>query len=575
VACKQIPASDGINIVGVPIGAAVWVSSQVDETFEDIHEDLSLLKGFASNVDDRQGIHYHQAATNILVKAVHPRAVFTARVVNPATVGGLLSMAVSDGRCPPNIYHLDTHISAVIDTFRSFDKVFRDTAIYLRGLTASAGELSIDATSFASKLVALPFRRGGYQWRSLVNLAPVAHLAGGIAAARVAHRATTRKGTPLLKSLAQVPFAQESGLIASHAIVVKSVTEANLAKLPVLRRGLTGSARSTAQAARSEAVTNNTKDTAKDLSDSMAQELKERAGPRHRLQHALTSAVEEGAARRILAAASPIQKSIMQANTQRGGYEWAMATPTDTAMSLNNRDYDYASSSHLGLNIVKPNTACPRGCYRKDGSTRIMQLDGSHGFRCSKANKHFHHERGVKEVMAASVCAGAVSRKASSSDVAQPVGGHIVPDTCFVAPGLDGGNTDYSIVVAHDASILTRMATRVKLKNTLYKAGSAELGLTLVPFVQNSLGGLCNDALFHIKTLAKLAAGQATDSVMANNFMPYWVTRFSVHMQRVAGDAIARSLVAPTADEGKPGLPSSKVFASYLSYTDVMGAVTE
>jgi hypothetical protein len=57
-------------------------------------------------------------------------------------------------------------------------------------------------------------------------------------------------------------------------------------------------------------------------------------------------------------------------------------------------------------------------------------------------------------------------------------------------------------------------------------------------------------------------------------FTPYWVTRFSVHMQRVAGDAIARSLVAPTADEGKPGLPSSVVFSSYLSYTDVMGAGT-
>ena len=58
-------------------------------------------------------------------------------------------------------------------------------------------------------------------------------------------------------------------------------------------------------------------------------------------------------------------------------------------------------------------------------------------------------------------------------------------------------------------------------------------------------------------------------------FTPYWVTRFSMHMQRVSGNAIARSLAAPTRDEGKGGLPSSEVFGSYLSYVDVMGAVTE
>lgn len=58
-------------------------------------------------------------------------------------------------------------------------------------------------------------------------------------------------------------------------------------------------------------------------------------------------------------------------------------------------------------------------------------------------------------------------------------------------------------------------------------------------------------------------------------FMPYWVTRFSIHMQRVSGDAIARSLVAPTVDEGKGGIPSTEVFNSYLSYVDSMGAGSE
>jgi hypothetical protein len=104
----------------------------------------------------------------------------------------------------------------------------------------------------------------------------------------------------------------------------------------------------------------------------------------------------------------------------------------------------------------------------------------------------------------------------------------LVDVTCVMADATSSYHATQSIESVMDARAVSKVRK--------YQARARELGRIFVPWVFSSLGGFHSRALQLIREMA----GQMEDPWMREQFVPFWVSCFSVAAQRWADDSIAR-----------------------------------
>lgn len=524
----NVPSDEGITVVGVPVGSDAYVVRKAAECAESIQRDFPLLVEFAEATDDVNGPYHAQAALLTLVRAVAQRANYRLRVVNPSVDG-------------------------VVRVLRQHDAAFRQAGCDILGIR-DAGGLCRAAAAPVAAIAALPFRKGGVQWRSMADFADVAYLAGAASAVRVAHNACTPPSsrsttswlpakvlTKPLSDITLFQFGDELGISGAYDRVAQALcaADANLGNAT------------------------NDADRRTALHSAVASELSAPA-PKGRglgLQRALTAAFENASYERIHDSLSGAAQSVLQASSTKGAYAFGVTAPSSADLCLTRRDLRIAVMRRVQVPVID-SAMVGSQCQRCKKDTLLA--DGSHAFACSAGNKHMRHDRLAKDNVACARSSGASARGASCADVDTPHNPNSAPDVFLTAPGLVDIVTDVSWVISERAHLSRRMADRAKVKHRLYAAGARSLGKQFTTFIMNNMGGIAAEGLALLKSLSRVAADGAPDADVAAAFTPYWTARFSVLAQRIAGDAITWSLQPWSAHErwvGNSRFASSKATA--------------
>jgi hypothetical protein len=519
---EQIPADQGVDLLGIPVGAAEWVGQHLQRSLDDVVADIGLVEEFVEGEADGRNLYHLQAASLMLIRAVLPRMTYHVRASRPE----------------------DTQLVA-----EAFDLAFTGAAARMFGL--SAAELA-DPTSVLARTSALSHRMGGMAWRRLVPLRDVAFVAAATAAARVARTVSTEGGTPPMTCLQQVPFATELGIMAARERLERRAT--------TLRADLDG-----------EASSANYIGAGRALDKLLRVELRERGAEGQRLQHILTLALERAERRKLVDELAGAARSHLEGASWPGAMAFATVAPATDELRMANRDFRTAVQRALFapvLSVADVGRPCPKKCFSTVGGRRqtfVLEASGAHAFSCSRGGKTQRHE-GLKATVAdAALATGATTVSvATSADIdqeprAQPSGGadgggaaaaqggrEHLPD--LVVKGSGGACfqdtlLDVFIIMVERERLSNRLTEQLNRKGERYAAGAARLGRKLVRFGVNNLGGLCEEANGFLKDLTRLATSHSTDPDAPRAFAAYWRARISIRVHQLAANSVAQSLL--------------------------------
>jgi hypothetical protein len=535
----HVPLSEGITVVGVPVGSDAYVVAFAADKSTQIQLDFPLLVDFAKDTDCGTGLYHAQVAMLSLTRVTAQRANYRLRVVDPAIDG--VNTVLTE--------HDFAFVTAGCEILGDLDpESFRSPAGSVhsrRGPGAAGGRArrgNRNSICSPAEIAALPCRKGGLQWRSMSNLSDVAYLAGATSAARVAEKACT----PLPPSY----------LTSWHPAKVNSKPLASIALFEFGDElGITGANDRVAQllcaveAPLGGATTDEDRKHA--LHTAVTDELKKPSPKGFGLQKTITAAVEDAHHTLIHNSLPPSGKAVMEAASTKGAYAYLITAPSSESLRLSRREMRIAAQRRTQVPVLAPPKAgsmCPR-CGQ-----HVLLADGSHAFACAAGDgKHHRHNRLAMETIACARSAGASSRGASCADVDTPYNPNSSPDTFIAAPGLKDIVTDVSWVISERPGLAGRYKERRKAKHALYAAGARRNDNTFIVFLVNNMGGIAADGLALLKTLSHIAADSAPDIDVARLFAPYWTARFSVLAQKIAASAIIWSQQSWAAHERKVG----------------------
>jgi hypothetical protein len=526
-AIQQVDASQGVVVVGVPMGNATWVRNHVRTTLTKAADILPVVARFAHT-----GPYNIQAANLIMVRCVFQRTVYLARTVRPA----LIQEAATD-----------------------FDHVFRTTLAEINDIQAAV--LTADSGT-TSKQAELPIIMGGLQWRRLTCILDAAFLGGFTAAARVAHGIQSPPGTAALPDLASVPFSQELGALRAREHILE--------ELHVVTRD--AALAETICAAHGSVTAGQLLQPVTQVDGHIKAELADHVPPQRRTQRCLTAALEVIARARLqLRTLSPTAASHMDAASTRGAYEFLTAIPWTKELSLTNRDMVMAIKRRLRLNVLPDSmraTHCNLGCRA------VVTLDGAHTFVCRRGGRtQWRHDSVANTLIQCAKSAGVPARPATVADEDRPDKAQSKPDV--VIAGITSqlpNNVDVTFVRVENTDVASDVAARVTKKMRGHHDAARRVGHDFTPFVVNGLGGLePRHALALIRELAQRAAAHNIDEWVGKQFTPHWLARFSIVTQRLAANSLQRSMAAPSQYASRIGGAAAAADGAFDAYVRAAG----
>lgn len=557
---QVVPASEGITVLGTPVGEHDWEIQQVHGIFEAVTgTDLPLVRDFTrllshpppagpadtsyaqprrprqeQRVIPDEDTCRLQCASLVAVRVIFARVAYVLRMVRPS-----VTFAAAYG----------------------FDLKFREALAGMFHLPVA----SLTMDTVASRIAALPIRRGGLQWRRATDVALRAFFAGSVAAARVAVTLTDSVLDARVRSVAAIPFAAELGIILAHDRVVARLTE---------RMSVAG------WDDHHSALTRETLTAIIDRDLVVAPTAFDQ-----RLQRYLTGVTEHcdyDILRRELPRA---QADALMSGVMRGAYDLLTTVPWTLSLTVSDHAIRIYVARRLQLPVLpadRDGQRCPLRCTpsgtsgssaavarrRLSGAApppAVARLDsyGHHSLLCPAGGvRLWRHNCFAALLMEAARSVGWVAA------VATPAATHFEgfprsqEQVDIVLYGSMGGsppqpsvftNIDVSVVHIEHAGHMTRIAERAALKRRRYLVASSAVDHEFTPFILTSSGGLGPDALVLLRAMGQAAATAADSVWVGETFLSYWARRFSILGAQLSADAITRSLATgpPTSQLGR------------------------
>jgi hypothetical protein len=495
LACpKQIPATEGLEVAGIPIGAPEWRRERVKRKFNDVAErDLPLVTAFAEAHPDNL-----QIGLQLLVQCVFAEVIYLLRTSNP------------DHARP---------------AAAEFDKAFR---LALAQLCSLDERDIVPEPSIASRRAALPVKLGGMQWRRARDLALPAFVGGALAAAKVAARltSTARRGVHVSK-LEEIPFAMELGISDAVAALVDHLNDGHCAPPDDC----------TSWEAYVDAA--------------ITKELQRESPKDKSFQHVVTKQLELNDCAVLKRDLDRPGANHLDAMGMQGCRNWVHCLPTDDNFRMTAPQVRDSVRLRLGLAVVPAHlvgTRCIRagaaGVRCPNGS---LDARGKHTLHGCKLNDRTHNHDGVANILlgiARSVgCIAAAAAVGDEWDTVNNCAANTKPDVVVLFGDTTRKvNVDIALRSTFYDDIKGEIAKAEKTKIKEHAPGAAAMGRDFSPFVMHNLGGWGGKATEFMGRLKAAAVTTSTDSLVAQRFTHYWATSLSVACHRMASEVLTRGL---------------------------------
>jgi hypothetical protein len=426
-------------VVGIPIGTDSFKSAHGAGRLSKASAILPRIVDFA---DEAGECNYVQAANLLIRYCVIPRAIYTARTINPCLIRGPLSDFQSNVETALYQINALSHLSSM----------------------ASTAPESLEGVAYLRSTLAT--YNGGLGWTEIDGpFSAAAHLGGSVAAARVALSFTCADHAQLEPSLASVPYYRELGFLTSIDTLQDSLEGLG---------GLPGSETALATMAQHVHI-----------------ELKMVAPANDRMQHGISKLLQQHALEKFNQAVTPAQAEFTAACSMRGAREWVYQLPIVHELSLTNKQYQISVHRRLGLNLVpsyQVGTGCPKGCSGR------LTASGGHAFTCPRGGFfQFQHDGVASVVVKSARTVTLPARFAAIGDIGltQPpmlngAPGQApkrakCPDTLIVGlPGDSGDRThvgDVTVANVENRYWRSRLDGTIKEKQEKYLAGATASGV--------------------------------------------------------------------------------------------------
>jgi hypothetical protein len=498
----------GMAVVGVPVGSDSFKSALGAER---LRKAASLLPRIVEFGTEGGACNYAQAANLIIRYCGVPKAVYTARTVDPTLIQGPLS-------------DFQSKVETALYTINKLPQL---------SSLAATNPLSREGVAYSRSTLATSF--GGLGWTEINGpFARAAHLGGATAATRVALTFTCPDFKELEPSLASVPYSRELGFHTSRDALLGSLEGLG---------GLTGS------------------DTALVcIAQHMQHELKQPAPASDRMQHGISVLLQQHNSEKFLLTATAAQAEFTNACGMRGAKEWLVQLPITWELSLTDKQYQLSVHRRLGLDLVPDHLVgmpCP-----KEKCSGHLTASGGHAFVCSCGGFfQFNHDGIAAVVIKSAKSVGLSSRIATIGDIGltqppmtkgvagKPPKRAKCPDTLITA--LPGDMSDKNHVGDVTVANVERRHWRYRLtktigeKNVKYLEGAEAFGVEFDVLGVNGVGGLDKAFLRLIKRLRRAASNNGLLSGREyREFNSAVIGRISATIARNSANQLSRHLTS-------------------------------